>query len=128
MYKVFVYGTLRKGGTNEHFLKGAVCISDQCWTFGELHDTGLGYPAIKHHPSEKVYGEIYEVDDDVLMQLDELEDYREGDENNLYDRIKAIAYTKEDETEVFVYLGGNQLFEKSKLIAHGDWLKYLQGL
>ncbi|PKR83386.1 gamma-glutamylcyclotransferase family protein [Heyndrickxia camelliae] len=127
MHKVFVYGTLRKGGANEHYLKGATCISNRCWTYGELHDTGLGYPAIKEHPSTKVFGEIYVVDDDQLKLVDELEDYEEGGENNLYDRIKRTVYTNEGETEVFVYLGKNPLFEKSNLIESGDWMTYLQG-
>lgn len=127
MHKVFVYGTLRKGGSNEHYLKLSTCISDHCWTYGELHDTGLGYPAIKEHPSFKVFGEIYEIDDDQLKLVDELEDYEEGGENNLYDRIKTTVYTNEGETEVFVYLGRNTLFEKSNWIESGDWLTYLQG-
>lgn len=126
MYKVFVYGTLRKGGSNEHYLNGASCISDRCWTYGELHDTGFGYPAIKQHPSFKVFGEIYEIDDEQLKLVDELEDYEEGGENNLYDRIKTTVYTNEGEEEVFVYLGRNQLFEKSSQIESGDWLRYMQ--
>ena len=126
MHKVFVYGTLRKGGSNEHFLKGATCTSDQCWTYGELHDTGLGYPAIKQHSSLKVYGEIYEITDEELALVDELEDYVEGGDNNLYDRMKTIVFSQEGEEEVFVYIGEEQLFQKSSKIESGDWLDYLK--
>jgi gamma-glutamylcyclotransferase (GGCT)/AIG2-like uncharacterized protein YtfP len=124
MHKIFVYGTLRKGSTNDRFLKDANCMLDQCWTFGELHDTGLGYPAFKNHPTLKVYGEVYEITNEQLLLIDELEDFVEGADNNLYERTKKLVYADQGSIEVFVYLGGEHLFQKSQRIESGDWLEY----
>ena len=44
MYHVFVYGTLRRGQTNAHYMLGATCIADRNWTYGKLFDTNEGYP------------------------------------------------------------------------------------
>ncbi len=72
MHKVFVYGTLRKGERNDYLLKNATCIKEHCWTFGELYDTGYCYPAIKLSNEARVYGELYEVSDSELIELDQL--------------------------------------------------------
>ncbi|WP_096200037.1 gamma-glutamylcyclotransferase family protein [Bacillus sp. FJAT-45350] len=61
--RVFVYGTLRQQEANHRLLKEARCISRQCWTNGILYDTGNGYAAMLPSPSQKVYGELYEVTD-----------------------------------------------------------------
>lgn len=128
MHYVFVYGTLRKGESNDHFLTGATCITDFCWTKGELYDTGRGYPALKDHPSAKVIGELYEVTDVEIELLDELEGYIEGAENNLYERQKKTVYSSFDAQEVFVYIGNSHLFENSQWIESGDWKNHRQSI
>jgi gamma-glutamylcyclotransferase (GGCT)/AIG2-like uncharacterized protein YtfP len=75
MIKVFVYGTLRKGEANAQLLKGATCIAEQCWTDGDLYDTGYGYPAMKQTPNSRLFGELYTVTEEDLKRLDQLEGY-----------------------------------------------------
>ncbi|WP_047985516.1 gamma-glutamylcyclotransferase family protein [Ornithinibacillus californiensis] len=124
MIRVFVYGTLRKGERNAHLLNNATCISESCWTQGGLYDTGNGYPAIKQSTSSIVYGEVYEVSNQELIELDYLEGYTEGRENNLYDRVDQEIITENGRIKAFVYVAARENLLKTR-IASGDWLKYL---
>lgn len=104
MYHVFVYGTLRRGQTNAHYMLGATCIADRAWTYGKLFDTNEGYPAMTYSIEEKVYGEVYVVNDEILCKLDELEEYTGNAETDLYDRITQTVYVADREIEAYVYI------------------------
>ncbi|MEM5639635.1 gamma-glutamylcyclotransferase family protein [Bacillus zanthoxyli] len=123
MYHVFVYGTLRRGQTNAHYMQGATCIADGAWTYGELFDTNEGYPAMICANEVKVYGEVYEVNDDVLHKLDELEEYTGNAETDLYDRITQTVYVADTEIHAYVYIAQDKKMLK-KVIDSGDWLLY----
>ncbi|MFG6496430.1 gamma-glutamylcyclotransferase [Fictibacillus sp. UD] len=121
---VFVYGTLRKGGSNDHYLEKAVCVEEKCYTEGQLYDTGWGYPALVVESGKWVTGELYEITHDELKHLDRLEDYEESGTNNLYDRIVAKIRTPDGELEALLYIMKKK--EKHFLpIPENDWLKYL---
>lgn len=121
--KVFVYGTLRKHEGNHGLLKNAVPIAQQAWTYGELFDTGYGYPALKCSEQGKVYGELYEIDQTILSKLDHLEDYKANREDNLYERVEAQIFTDIGEYSGFVYIEKQEGLGK-ELILHGDWKLY----
>ncbi|RWS44804.1 gamma-glutamylcyclotransferase [Bacillus mycoides] len=123
MHHVFVYGTLRKGQTNAHYMQGATCIAEEAWVYGKLFDTNEGYPAMICLSEEKVYGEVYEVDDEVLQKLDELEEYTGNAENDLYDRITQTVYFADKEIHVYVYVAQDKEILK-KIIDSGDWIVY----
>ncbi|GLO62062.1 gamma-glutamylcyclotransferase [Vibrio sp. MACH09] len=70
---IFVYGTLRDGGCNHHLLSS-------CEYLG-LFETEPNYQLYDHddypglaHGSNRIEGEIYRIDDEVLSKLDVLED------------------------------------------------------
>ena len=123
MYHVFVYGTLRKEQTNAHFMQGAKCIADRAWTYGKLFDTNEGYPAMICSNKDKVYGEVYEVNDDVLQKLDELEEYTGNAESDLYDRITETIYLDDREIRAFAYIAQDKEMLR-KVIISGDWVEY----
>jgi gamma-glutamylcyclotransferase (GGCT)/AIG2-like uncharacterized protein YtfP len=123
MHHVFVYGTLRKGQTNAHYMQGATCIAEEAWVYGKLFDTNEGYPAMICSNEEKVYGEVYEVDDEVLQKLDELEEYTGNAETDLYDRITQTVYFADKEIHAYVYVAQDKEILK-KIIDSGDWLVY----
>ncbi|WP_368935869.1 gamma-glutamylcyclotransferase [Bacillus sp. SH8-8] len=123
MYHVFVYGTLRRGQTNAHYMLGATCITDRAWTYGKLFDTNEGYPAMTYSIEEQVYGEVYVVNDEILCKLDELEEYRGNAETDLYDRITQTVYVADGEIETYVYIAQDKKMLK-KVIDSGDWLMY----
>ncbi|MED1612186.1 gamma-glutamylcyclotransferase family protein [Bacillus paranthracis] len=123
MHYVFVYGTLRKEQTNAHYMQGAICIADKAWTYGKLFDTNEGYPAMTYSSEEKVYGEVYEVNDEILHKLDELEEYTGNAETDLYDRITQTVYATDREIEAYVYIAQDKKMIL-KVIDSGDWVKY----
>ncbi|WP_439022466.1 gamma-glutamylcyclotransferase family protein [Bacillus thuringiensis] len=126
MHRVFVYGTLRRGETNAHYMQGATCIADGAWTYGKLFDTNEGYPAMIYSNEDKVYGEVYEVNKAVLQKLDELEEYTGNAESDLYDRITETIYLGDREMRAFVYVAQDKEMLK-KVIISGDWVKYQKG-
>ena len=73
-HKVFVYGTLKEGFGNNALLRDATFVSRGCTVQPYLMlDTG-GFPVVFQDPAKhNVSGEVYEVDDATLAQLDRLE-------------------------------------------------------
>lgn len=121
--KVFVYGTLRKGEINSHLLSEGNCIAEQARTNGKLYDTGFGFPVLKPSTTPKVYGELYEVTETELEKLDRLESYREGCENNYYERVVQKIYTDQGVYKAYVYVGG-KMNNFHKQISSGDWKEH----
>lgn len=73
--RVAVYGTLKQGFNNAHWLNGATLLGSDLTSALTLYDIGP-YPGAKWQPSQGVLIEIYEISIDQLAQLDRLEDYR----------------------------------------------------
>ncbi|SCH85491.1 gamma-glutamylcyclotransferase family protein [Romboutsia sp. 1001713B170207_170306_H8] len=97
--KVFVYGSLRSDMFNyDVYLDGKVKENKKATVKGELfHLDNKGYPAVVPGDRE-VIGELMSFEDfeSTLKELDELEAYVEGEENeNEYNR-KVIDVTLED--------------------------------
>ena len=68
---VFVYGTLKQGHPNHHWLAGCPCAGQAQLDGLVLHDLGPFPMAI--HGSGIVVGELYRVDAATLKALDRLE-------------------------------------------------------
>lgn len=72
---IFVYGTLKRGHANHGYLSGQTFI-DLATTEPRyrLYDLG-GYPGMVLHANHgtSIHGEVWEIDDACLKQLDELE-------------------------------------------------------
>ncbi|QFU02035.1 Gamma-glutamylcyclotransferase family protein ytfP [Halomonas sp. THAF5a] len=90
---VAVYGTLKRGLRNHHWLDGAAYLGEDRLTEATLYDLGP-YPGARLEPSRGITVEVFRVDARLLAGLDRLEDYRvrtprEGD----YDRlVQATAF------------------------------------
>lgn len=87
MSLVFVYGTLKKGGSNHHCLMGQKFLGVARTTPGlRLYDLG-GHPGMVPLAEDTagVIGEVWEVDAKSLAQLDALEGTAEG----IYQRVPA---------------------------------------
>lgn len=128
MTKVFVYGTLRKGEDNAGYLTDAIEVSLSAVTGGRLVDTGFGYPALvrEDEADTQVRGELYEVEDGTLRELDRLEDYYgPGDRRNEYERVRVQVETEWGSFDAwaYVYAKPGDLAE-AEIIEDGDWAKY----
>lgn len=100
---VFVYGTLKHGGTNHRFLAGQKFLGEARTPPGyRLYDLN-GYPGMIAHAeaSEGVHGEVWSVDPPTLARLDELEGLVEG----LYRRetIPLLAPFADRKVEAYLY-------------------------
>lgn len=116
---VFVYGTLRRGGVRampELFpgseFVGSASVRGRLYDFGEYPGLLLG------ESGPPVAGEVYEVSEEVLKQLDDIE---------------APAYYSRREVEVslgggtkkcLVYEPDLSLYPNRTLITSGDWIEY----
>ncbi len=115
--KIFVYGTLRRGGSNHHLLlEGRAEFVARARTppAFELLDLGA-FPAMVAGGTTSVLGEVYVVSERLRERLDILEDVP-----RLYHRT---AITLEDGAEVETYLLADVSFSRSPRIASGDWME-----
>jgi gamma-glutamylcyclotransferase (GGCT)/AIG2-like uncharacterized protein YtfP len=107
---VFVYGTLRKGEHNHHYLSTAQFLglheSDAEYT---LYDLGP-YPGVSEG-YRSVQGEVYMIDDDTLAELDKLEDVP------VEYRRESIS-TPFGEAWIYIYQDTEHLTDE---ISSGDW-------
>lgn len=99
--RVFVYGTLKRGEPNHHWLtkkengqsrflgKGTTTVR-----FPLVVGTRYNIPFLLARPGQgkHIQGEIYEVDQAMFGKLDQLEDYP-----NYYDREEQAIRTEQDE-------------------------------
>jgi gamma-glutamylcyclotransferase (GGCT)/AIG2-like uncharacterized protein YtfP len=107
---VFVYGTLKPGGTNfDRYCGTEVASIDRAYIYGELYDLpSLGYPAAIHGTS-KVQGFLLRfANPQILTALDILEDYEPHRDPaaNDYNREAVLAYTSDrtDRISAWAYL------------------------
>ena len=101
-HAVFVYGTLKRGGSNHACLAGQQFIgparSVPGYTLVALGD----YPGMIRQPDDSagVTGELWRVDDAALAVLDELEGVAEG----LYTRITLALQPPAGAASALAYL------------------------
>ena len=80
MTTLFVYGTLKRGGSNHHYLAGQQYLGAAHTVPGfNLYSLGT-YPGLVTDPAATcgVAGELWSVDDACLARLDVLEGLAEG--------------------------------------------------
>ena len=104
MNLIFVYGTLKRGGHNHHFLAGQTLVGPARTEKGyTLYDLG-GYPGLVPDVDnpQGVTGEVWSVDEACIMSLDVLEGTSEG----LYRRMELPMEQPfaKDRVEAYVYL------------------------
>jgi gamma-glutamylcyclotransferase (GGCT)/AIG2-like uncharacterized protein YtfP len=104
MTRVFVYGTLKRGCRNHHFLAGQHFLGEGRTPPGfTLHSFG-DYPGMVRSTGAGHYvaGEVWAVDAACLESLDELEGVAEG----LYERVSiTLAPPFADKpVETYLYL------------------------
>lgn len=126
-HRVFVYGTLRKGLRLHHCIEAGRWICD-ARVQGRLHDVGT-YPALVLDSSGLVQGEVWEVNDQLLDDLDTVEGYRPGASGNLYERRSVMAIEESGrEIAVQVYEWNSdvddlELIEMGEVTDYSLWLR-----
>ena len=115
-HRVFVYGTLKRGIHNHRLLEGSDYIGE-AYTIDTFRMYTTGFPVIFHseEPDAKaVFGEVYDVDDDTLKRLDQLEA-----EGSMYNREKVnvicVDAGKIIDANVGIYVGNSKYWEKHNM-------------
>ncbi len=121
---LWVYGTLRRGESNHHFLTDCPFIGIACYP-GLLFSVHGRYPVFQPEQTggdKAVIGELYEINPELWPRLDELEGIEEG----YYQRVSFPLALEiiPGEAQAIVYVVGPLLASfcrKEYLIASGDW-------
>ncbi len=111
--KIFVYGTLRKGGTAYHLMNGSKLLEEGITVTGfKLYDAGE-YPFAFYtaDPADIIKGDLFEIKDEILLSLDEYE----GQE---YRRKVLQDY------DCYIYILNEKKAPLLPVISGGDWLIY----
>jgi len=108
---VFVYGTLKRGEKNHHWLDGASWQGEAELSGVLLHDLGPFPMAVIGEGT--AIGEVYALEERGLARLDELEGYP-----RLYDRQMLSL---NDGRQAWVYLGRPRQVRHAPLVVGGSW-------
>jgi len=113
--RVFVYGTLKRGYQNNmHYLFGKSAMLGQHTTKPHYTLKDLGYyPAVELCGTTAVKGEVYQIADDVLQELDWLEGYPAFYERELIDTEYGPSW--------MYYLSPARMDNTYKVIESGEW-------
>lgn len=120
--RVFVYGTLRRGGRNDiHRYHPQPRWITSARVQGRLYHLGR-YPGLVLGEGDWVQGEVYEVTPEVLVQLDHLEGLL-PDPTGEYHRRSVTVETPHGPMACLVYEIDPSRIHGCAWIAHGDWLQ-----
>jgi gamma-glutamylcyclotransferase (GGCT)/AIG2-like uncharacterized protein YtfP len=120
--RVFVYGTLRRGGRNDiHRYQPLPRWVTTARVPGRLYHLGR-YPGLILGEGGWVQGEVYEVTLSVLEQLDHLEGLL-PEPTGEYHRRTVTVDTPDGPLSCVLYEIDPSRTEGHPLIAHGDWLQ-----
>jgi gamma-glutamylcyclotransferase (GGCT)/AIG2-like uncharacterized protein YtfP len=116
---VFVYGTLRQGGVRAMpgLFPGSKFIG-RANVRGNLYDLGA-YPGLLLDESDSLaVGEVYEIDDEILGRLDEIE------APAYYWRKQVEVSLDNQRMRCWIYEPDARLYPRRVLIESGDWIEY----
>ena len=118
---VFVYGTLRRGGSNAFRMEGAV-FCGEARVEGELHAI-TWYPGLTLKTGAGwVIGEVYQVGPEQMRALDEFEGLSAGEvEGSEYRRVKVAVMSNGAMMPAWVYEWKGPVDPGKKVVSR-DWL------
>jgi len=123
-HHLFIYGTLRRGGRAHHFMKDA-----------DLHAKGSisgklvhidQYPGLILCDAERVKGEVYLVNDNLLADLDRYEGCFESPPHYLRQEIDVLLENGDlVPAETYVFQDPKPHHQSIK---SGDWIEWINSL
>jgi gamma-glutamylcyclotransferase (GGCT)/AIG2-like uncharacterized protein YtfP len=116
---VFVYGTLRRGGAGAMSLRfPAAQFIAAATVGGSLYDLGAYPGLLLAESSSRVTGEVYEVDDELLHELDAFE------ASSHYWRQQVEIALGTQRKLCWTYAPQPEVCARQTLITSGDWIEY----
>ncbi len=121
---VFVYGTLRAGGSNDiRRYRPTPQWVGQGSVPGTLYDLGA-YPGMALGGEGRVIGEVYMVSADVEAALDRLEEVRDDDAGEYRRRTVRVPVAGVGDVNCLVYEIHPDRVRAAAVIVGGDWIKH----
>ncbi len=121
---IFVYGTLRKGMGNHHLLEGSgfLGMGETVVRYGMYVLPG-GIPYVKRRSERKavIVGEVYEVDEDTLRRIDQLE----GHPDFYRRRLVPVMLNGEEKIQAWLYFLAD-VGREGDLFIGGDFIYRMQ--
>ncbi|GKT23745.1 gamma-glutamylcyclotransferase family protein [Acidovorax sp. SUPP3334] len=125
---VFVYGTLRRGGSNDITqLTPRAKFVGEATVCGSLYDLGA-YPGVALHLKDTseagdlpVHGEVYAISADLEARLDVIEGLL-PEPNGEYIKRQIAVVVKGESLQCLIYEINPDHLLSAPLIAHGDWM------
>jgi gamma-glutamylcyclotransferase (GGCT)/AIG2-like uncharacterized protein YtfP len=110
MIHVFVYGSLLKNCYNhKRYLKNQKYLGQAVLPGYALYNLG-SYPGIIPDREERVMGELYEIDNKILKQLDKLED-----NGIFYTRQSTEVWLGDVKITAYVYIWNGKVRKEDKI-------------
>lgn len=121
--KVFVYGTLKVGGrfaVRFDKFRTSTKVGKIKGTMFNIFDS---FPGVILKGDTVIKGEIHEYVNakNIESQLDLIEGYKEGHDNNLYNKRKVMAITEDGEEECIMYEFARDTTNVKK-VETGEWV------
>ena len=118
-HRVFVYGTLKREGSNNPLLAGSEFLGEAV-TVAAYKMIAASFPVIMPDPNGRpVAGEVYSVDDATLARLDQLEHEGRSYDRVLIDTVLTQANGERLPTQAFIYIGRKDRF--GEMFARGPF-------
>lgn len=120
---IFVYGSLRKGCYNNHYLTNCEYIDSIKLTGFKLYKLCESYPAAvkTNNDNDQIVADVYKIDQLKLNQLDLLESHPE-----YYERVQI--YNKQLNLTGWIYCvpisDVERIQKKCFFIENGNWIKH----
>ena len=123
---VFVYGTLRKGGSNDitRLAPTPVWVGNACIA-GTLFDLGA-YPGLLLQGEGPVVGEVYAISAELEQRLDEIEEVAPQPSGE-YDKRWLWINAEGSRLLCLVYEMAAGRLEHAAVIGRGDWMAHQNG-
>lgn len=121
---VFVYGTLRRGGSNHFRMAGAEFIATGTIT-GRMYRIDWYPGLVLDEAGDEIHGEVYAVGPEQLSALDVFEGLSAGEiEGSEYRRVPTTVIQRDSRPVtawVWEWLGLTNEFQR---LTDGDWLRH----
>ncbi len=116
---LFVYGALRRGASNDWRMKDATWIG-AATVPGTLIKVDW-YPGLVLEGEGSVVGEVYQLGEELLAELDHFEGIGKETTTGEYQRVRATVCLDSEEQEVWLYQWRKGIAHY-EIVASGDWL------
>jgi gamma-glutamylcyclotransferase (GGCT)/AIG2-like uncharacterized protein YtfP len=124
-HHVFVYGTLRRGESNDiNLLEPRPTYIDAAVIEGKLYCLGW-YPGLSVQTGSLVQGEVYRIGAALELRLDEIEGLLPEPNGEYSKRIRTVQLASGGCLVCLVYeIEPSALVEPRQIIEHGDWCRF----